>query len=184
MAGFDIYVSSVLLRISVDLSTNLSINMIIRSTYQFFRIVSHDCVSDKPICLCTIRLKNKIRMPGIGIRNLVIRGIDYPVNFIDQFIKSSTNIKTSIKRYARENENTTDRFEELRNLMIGLIRDTYVCNLLLGYTGIQRLTTDDIRYDDIDAKLMRYVDDFYNDDEFSESSVFYLWSISQDRRYQ
>ena len=112
-------------------------------------------------------------MPGIGIRNLVGRGTDYTINFIEQFIKSSENIKKSIKSYrvedqADEAEDSTVR----RNMMIALIRDTYVCNLLLGYTGMMRLISDDATigtFEKIDSKLLKYVDEFLDDLEFRNS---------------
>jgi len=111
-------------------------------------------------------------MPGIGIRNLVSRGPDYAVNFIEQFIKSSTNIKNSIKDYryeaADEEEDRTTR----HNMMVALIRDTYVCNLLLGYSGMMRLMSDDSMidmYERIDVQLLKYVEEFYNDIAFRDS---------------
>jgi hypothetical protein len=107
-------------------------------------------------------------MPGIGIRNLVNRGTDYAIEFIDKFIASSQNIKNSIKIYKIDVDEEEDRSNR-RNVIIALIRDTYVCNLLLGYTGMMRLITDDIRYEDIDSNLLKYVDDFYDDGEFTKS---------------
>lgn len=106
-------------------------------------------------------------MPGIGIRNLVNRGTNYAINFIDQFISSSTNIKNSIKKY--DPKNIVDNNDVTKNMMLALIRDTYVCNLLLGYTGMMRLLSDDRRFEDIDGKLLKYVDEFYNDNEFRKS---------------
>jgi Zn-dependent oligopeptidase len=109
-------------------------------------------------------------MPSIGIRNLVSRGTDYAVNFIEQFIKSSTNIKNSIKDYRYDSQTDPDKDRETRqNMMIALIRDTYVCNLLLGYSGMMRLISDETLievYENIDTKLLKYVDDFYNDVDF------------------
>jgi hypothetical protein len=109
-------------------------------------------------------------MSGIGIRNLVNRGTEYTSKFIDQFIISSTNIKNSIKqyKYKDDDDKTTDSVER-RNMMIALIRDTYVCNLLLGYSAMMRLITDDQIFEKMDTKLMKYIDEFYNDDEFKKS---------------
>jgi hypothetical protein len=113
-------------------------------------------------------------MPGIGIRNLVSKGTDYAINFIEQFITSSTNIKNSIKQYDDNYDyDSTESIEEDRiqrkNMMIALIRDTYVCNLLLGYSGMMRLISEDDRFEEIDSKLLKYVEEFYNDSEFRSS---------------
>jgi Zn-dependent oligopeptidase len=112
-------------------------------------------------------------MPGIGIRNLVSKGTDYTVNFIEQFIKSSANIKTSIRDY--QLDTNIDDIEDQtirRNMMFALIRDTYVCNLLLGYSGMTCLIADDNTvniYEQIDARLLKYVEEFYNDVEFRKA---------------
>ena len=124
-------------------------------------------------------------MPGIGIRNLVSRGTDYTVNFIEQFIKSSSNIKNSIKAYRYEpSENNGDLEDESirRNMMIALIRDTYVCNLLLGYSAAMRLITDDSSVDifeQMDIHLLKYVEEFYDDPEFRDS-LFRIYSRYRD----
>jgi hypothetical protein len=122
-------------------------------------------------------------MPGIGIRNLVSRGTDYTVNFIEQFIKSSANIKNSIREYRYDSniDDLTDQTER-RNMMIALIRDTYVCNLLLGYSGMMRLIADDSVVDifeQIDTRLLKYVEEFYNDVEF-RNSLYRIYTRYRD----
>lgn len=119
-------------------------------------------------------------MSGIGIRTLVNRGTEYANNFIDQFVTSSVNIKKSIKQYKINyntdnatnnniNNNLNNDSRERRNMMIALIRDTFVCNLLLGYTGMMRLITDDPIFEEMDTKLLKYINDFYDDTEFTKS---------------
>lgn len=101
-------------------------------------------------------------MPGIGVKNLMMNGIEYSANFISQFIASSTNIKNSIKEFDEE----CMVGDASRNVIVALIRDTYVCNLLLGYVAVMKLISDDDRFDELDAKLLAYVDEFYRDDDF------------------
>lgn len=91
----------------------------------------------------------------IGIKGLVSKNINEIDELVMMFIKSSLNIREGITQG-----------DDPDICMMSLIRDTYMCNLLLRYVGLMTLVSPDDRWSLIDNKLMKYINEYYSDEDF------------------
>ena len=94
-------------------------------------------------------------MSNIGIRDLVSKKISEIEDFVNLYIKSSLNIREGI--ILGENPDIC---------MLGLVRDTYMCNLILRYVGMMTLISSDVTWTKIDNILTEYIQDYYNHKKF------------------
>jgi hypothetical protein len=94
-------------------------------------------------------------MSDISVRGLITKNVAEITDLVNMFIKSSLNIREGI---IREPDPAT--------CMLSLIRDTYVCNLLLRYVGMMTLISGDQKWEIIDNKIMTYTQDYFNNDRF------------------
>lgn len=96
----------------------------------------------------------------IGIKGLVSKNIKEVDDLVKMFIKSSLNVREGITQG-----------DDPDICMLTLIRDTYMCNLLLRYVGLMTLVNPDDGWTSIDNKLMDYVNEYYSDDNFKTKLV-------------
>jgi hypothetical protein len=94
-------------------------------------------------------------MSDIGIKGLVTKSPAEIDKFVSTFIKSSLNIREGI---------TKGKDPEI--CMLSLIRDTYMCNLILRYVGLMTIISSDIIWSTIDNRLIEYINDYYNNKKF------------------
>lgn len=114
-------------------------------------------------------------MENTSIVDLVKKDYSGISSFIDEYIKSSNKIKIKIKEFVLSNLGDNDEIDEnmsqvrITNTVLGLMRDTYLCNLLMGVTALMYLTSGEDRYDDLHIKIKKFVDDYHYDPEFRMS---------------
>ena len=94
-------------------------------------------------------------MSDIGIKGLVTKSVAEVDKFVSTFIKSSLNIREGITKG-----------EDPEICMLSLIRDTYMCNLVLRYVGMMTIISSDPIWNAIDNRLMEYINDYYNNKRF------------------
>ena len=94
-------------------------------------------------------------MSDIGIKGLVTKSVAEIDKFVSIFIKSSLNIREGITKG-----------EDPEICMLSLIRDTYMCNLILRYVGMMTIISSDIIWNAIDNRLIEYINDYYNNKRF------------------
>ncbi len=106
-------------------------------------------------------------MSDIGIKGFISKNIDEIDNIANSFIKASLNIREGICR-----EKDADK------CMLALIRDTYMCNVLLRYVGMMSQISSDPKWESIDNKLFTYAQDYYINEKFKKRLIqiheFYL----------
>lgn len=111
-------------------------------------------------------------MNDIGIKGLVAKSAAEIDNFVSIFIKSSLNIREGITKG-----------EDPEICMLSLIRDTYMCNLILRYVGMMTIISPDTIWNTIDNRLIEYINDYYNNKRFkiklSELYEHYLKSYEE-----
>jgi hypothetical protein len=112
-------------------------------------------------------------MNNMSVIDLMRSGYDGICKFAKSWILSSNKIKQKMKEFVLSNidddnrlDDNTVTFTSVENTIIGLMRDTYVCNLLLGCTGIMHLTSGDGRYEKLDTDIMNFIEEYNNDPEF------------------
>src|SRR5579872_3016104 len=99
-------------------------------------------------------------MSDIGIKGLISKSVNEVENIVKLFIKSSFNIRDKIIK---------DKDPEL--CILSLIRDTYMCNLILRYVGLMTIVSIDPKWDSIDDMLMKYIHDYYICDKFKNKLI-------------
>lgn len=99
-------------------------------------------------------------MDNIGIKWLITKKVSEIDHIVVSFIENSLNIRKYIIRE-----------EDPEKCMIGLIRDTYTCNLLLRYVGLMILISNDVMWEDIDNKLLKYIQIYYNNQKFIDKLI-------------
>jgi hypothetical protein len=71
-------------------------------------------------------------MTDIGIKGLIIKNITEIDDLVTLVIKSSLNVRKGITKV-----------DDPEICMLSLIRDTYICNLILRYVGMMVLLNSD-----------------------------------------
>lgn len=99
-------------------------------------------------------------MSNIGIRDLVSKKISEIEDFVNLYIKSSLNIREGIILG-----------EDPDICMLGLVRDTYMCNLILRYVGMMTLLSSNVTWTKIDNILTEYIQDYYNHKKFRKKII-------------
>ncbi len=101
-------------------------------------------------------------MNNIGVKDLIAIKDNEICKFVEIFIKSSLNIKQAIINSVKCDQKSCDGY------MLNILRDTYTCNLLLGYVGMMTLISDNENWIEADKKLTEYIIDFYDDKKFGK----------------
>lgn len=99
-------------------------------------------------------------MSDIGIKGLVTKSVDEVENLVKLFIKSSLNIRDGITRG-----------NDPEICMLSLIRDTYMCNLILRYVGLMTLVCIDPKWSTIDNKMIEYIHEYYMNEKFKNKLI-------------
>lgn len=99
-------------------------------------------------------------MADIGIKGIVVKNVTEISDIAAMFIKSSLNVREGITRG-----------EDPEICMLSLIRDTYMCNLILRYVGMMTLLSPDPKWTVIDNKMIEYIQDYYNNDRFKNKLI-------------
>jgi len=99
-------------------------------------------------------------MSDIGIASLINKSPQEIEKYVNMFIKSSLNLRYGII------ENT-----DYSECMIGIIRDTYMCNLLMRYIGLMMLLSNDTFWIDLDNKITSYIANYYNNSKFKQKQI-------------
>jgi hypothetical protein len=99
-------------------------------------------------------------MSNIGIKGLVVKNVDEIRDLVTMFIKSSLNIRQGI----------TDG-DDPETCMLSLIRDTFLCNMLLRYVGMMTLISQDQKWVKIDNQLMDYIQNYYSNEKFKNKLI-------------
>lgn len=99
-------------------------------------------------------------MSNIGIKGLINKNVDEIENIVRLFIKSSISIRNKIIK---------DKNPDI--CIQSLIRDTYMCNLILRYVGLMTIVNTDPKWDKIDDILMKYIHEYYTSDRFKNKLV-------------
>jgi Zn-dependent oligopeptidase len=97
---------------------------------------------------------------GIGIKGLITKNVKEMEDLVKIFIKSSLNIRDGIIQG-----------EDPEICMLSLIRDTYICNLILRYVGLMTLVNHDPKWNDIDNRLIGYVHKYYMSEKFKNKLI-------------
>ena len=113
-------------------------------------------------------------MTDIGIKGLVFKNVTEISDIIKMFIKSSLNVRDGIIK-----GNKPDI------CMLSLIRDTYMCNLILRYIGIMTLISQEPEYIKLDNKMIEYIQDYYKNDKFKNKLIelyeYYLKTFEKSK---
>jgi hypothetical protein len=99
-------------------------------------------------------------MNTIGFKSFVQLGSDEFGNIVSQYIRDSANIRNAILSGA-----------DMDLCMIGLIKDTYMCNLLLRYIGYASLCSNDSKWDAIDSHMIGFVHNYYQNSRFRKKLI-------------
>ena len=99
-------------------------------------------------------------MTDIGIKGLIIKNITEIDDLVTLFIKSSLNVRKGITKG-----------DDPEICMLSLIRDTYICNLILRYVGMMMLLNSDPKWSVIDNRMIEYIQDYYNNDRFKNKLI-------------
>ena len=94
-------------------------------------------------------------MADIGTKGLVIKNVSEINDLVIMFIKKSLHVREGITKC-----------EKYDDCMLNLIRDTYVCNLILRYVGMMTLLSPNPEWITIDNRMMEYIQNYYNNDRF------------------
>ena len=108
-------------------------------------------------------------MSDIGIKGLINKNME---TFTDVFIKSSLNVKDGI---ISEKDNDT--------CIMGLIRDTYMCNLMLGYIGLMLLVSNDVKWKTMDNKLYDFMNEYNSDTKFKKKLILLNSHYEKNKEY-
>lgn len=95
-----------------------------------------------------------------GIKWLITKKVSEIDQIVKTFICDSLNIRKLII-----NEKNPEKCINV------LIRDTYICNLLLRYVGLMILLSNDIEWENIDNRLLKYVQTYYNNTKFIDKLI-------------
>lgn len=99
-------------------------------------------------------------MSDIGIKGLISKRVEEINELVKLFIKSSLNIRDGIIQG-----------DDPEICMLSLIRDTYMCNLILRYVGLMTLVSNDPKWNTIDDKLIEYVHKYYMNEQFKNKLI-------------
>src|SRR5579872_5331091 len=99
-------------------------------------------------------------MSDIGIKGLITKNITEVNDLVSMFIKSSLNVREGIIKG-----------DDPDICMLSLIRDTYMCNLILRYVGMMTLISVDPKWNTIDNRMMEYTQEYYNSDKFKNKLI-------------
>jgi Zn-dependent oligopeptidase len=99
-------------------------------------------------------------MSDIGIKGIVVKNATEISDLVKTFIKSSLNVREGITRGG-----------EHEICMLSLIRDTYMCNLILRYVGMMTLLSPDPKWNAIDNRMTEYMQDYYNNIRFKNKLI-------------
>ena len=94
-------------------------------------------------------------MSDIGIKGLVTKNVEDVNVLVDLFIKNSFKIRDGISQG-----------DKPEICMLSIIRDTYMCNLLLRYVGLMTLVNNDPKWTTVDNKLIEYIHEYYMNEQF------------------
>jgi hypothetical protein len=94
-------------------------------------------------------------MENIGIKWLITKKVSEIDDIVDSFVQKSLNVRKNIVRE-----------KDPEKCIIELIRDTYTCNILLRYIGLMMLLSSDNHWENIDNKLMKYIQSYYSNKKF------------------
>ena len=113
-------------------------------------------------------------MADIGIKGLVIKNVTEIRDIIHMFIKSSLNVRDGIIKGKKPDI-----------CMLSLLRDTYMCNLILRYVGIMTLISANPEYLELDNKMIQYIQDYYKNDRFKNKLIelyeYYLKTFQKSK---
>lgn len=98
-------------------------------------------------------------MSDLGTKGLVEKNITDIDNLVTLFIKSSIKVREKIIK--EENPDIC---------ILTLIRDTYMCNLILRYIGMMTLNNQDYEWNNIDNKMLEYIRE-YNNSKFKNKLI-------------
>lgn len=99
-------------------------------------------------------------MTDIGIKGLVTKNVDEIHELATLFIKSSLNIREGIILG-----------EDPEVCMLSLIRDTYMCNLLLRYIGLMTIVNTNPKWTQIDGEFTAYINTYYSSAKFKNKLI-------------
>lgn len=99
-------------------------------------------------------------MSKIGVRDLISKSASDIEKTADMFIKSSLNIREGLI-HGKDDD----------ICMLSLIRDTYVCNLIIRYVGMMTIVTLDPQWKKIDNKMIEYMQTYYNHKKFKKKII-------------
>ena len=99
-------------------------------------------------------------MSEIGIQGLIQKDVNEIEKIVRMFIKSSLNIRQGIVHG-----------DDPGLCMLSLIRDTYMCNLLMRFVGMMTLISIDTLWVALDNKLIGYDKEYYNYPGFKNKLV-------------
>ena len=99
-------------------------------------------------------------MTDIGIKGIVVKNATEISDLVKTFIKSSLNVREGISRGG-----------DHEICMLSLIRDTYMCNLILRYVGMMTLLSPDPKWNAIDNRMTEYMQDYYNNIRFKNKLI-------------
>jgi hypothetical protein len=102
-------------------------------------------------------------MANIGVKGLYMKDVNEINQFIDMFIKSSNHIKTGLINSKIKKKNGDDSND---TIMLSLLRDTYVCNLLMRYIGMMTMISNDQGWIMLDSKMNEYSEKYYCDEKY------------------
>ncbi|VBB17821.1 hypothetical protein YASMINEVIRUS_284 [Yasminevirus sp. GU-2018] len=99
-------------------------------------------------------------MSDIGIKGLITKNVDEIDSLVKMFIKSSLNIREGIA-YGDDPD----------ICMLSLIRDTYMCTLLLRYVGLMTIVHPDPKWGAVDNRIIEYIQDYYSNEKFKNKLI-------------
>lgn len=100
-------------------------------------------------------------MSDLGIKGLVEKSVTEVNNLTDLFIKSSFNVMEGIIKG-----------DDADVCMLSLIRDTYMCNLILRYVGMMTLIDPEpAAWISIDNKMMTYINEYHSNARFRNKLI-------------
>ena len=97
-------------------------------------------------------------MNNTGIGELISKNINEMDIFVSSFIDSSINIRNNII-----NKNIKPK-----KAMVGLLRDTYMCNLINRYIGLMTLLSLDPEWETMDNRIEEYIQNYFACDGFKQ----------------
>jgi hypothetical protein len=113
-------------------------------------------------------------MTDIGIKELTTKNIREFKIFVKTFIKSSLKIRKGI--IDENNPNIC---------MLVLLRDTYMCNMLLRYIGLMIIVSNNEEWIKIDYIMNNYIQNYYTDKSFTKKLIllYKLFSKNKNNDY-